>query len=523
MKNILLIYLNPIDWASIAAPPYGLEILASVVVKLPVNVTIENPFIYENPVQYTIELLQKHKPDLIGLSIRNMDNMAHVWDGEDSGEIASRCFIDEIEPVIRCIKANTTAEIVCGGVGFSIAPRALLKKFGLQYGIKGPGENTFEALVKCLIHEQDIETFVLNNTRELSGMVYVSGNIEIENEIFDTININNDNSEIKRVKEYCADWTGTTPVRVSYGCKGKCAYCVERNEAGNVHWRNLDNIIKEIEAVGKEGQRIWLACSELNSPDEGPVMKLCDCIIKNQIRNTFSAYFLPSNFSAELYRMLIKSGFVDNSICFGLTHVTDSILKANNIPFRRKNIEDTMDILCSCGAKGLTIGFIIGLPGENEETLDELAEWVIRTSKRFGKDFRCFVNSGVRIYPNTPMQRYADKTYSSHLYGQKEDYDLLKPLVFSDYLAPKIMLEKLLSKTRTAEGLVSAYNLGNDLLKDKPEVFIYLQKAFIFKSVHKYDSASECLNTALEYTVRPDSRRKINAEIIKLRVLSKKS
>lgn len=523
MKNILLIYLNPIDWASIAAPPYGLEILASKIAELPVSITIENPFIYEDSVQYTITLIQKHKPDLIGLSFRNMDNMAHVWNSDDKGTdgIDSRCFIDEVEPVIRAIVSNTTAEIVCGGAGFSIAPKAFLKKFNLRYGIKGPGENTFAALVKCLVKEQNLKAFVLNNSKELSGMVYVSSEVEVENEIFGLIDINQDG--IKRVKEYCAEWTGTTPVRVSYGCKGKCNYCVEGNQTENVYWRKLDNIIEEIANIGKEGQKIWLACSEFNYPDESSAMQLCNRIIDNNIKNIFLSYFLPRNFSSELYKKLIEAGFVDNSICFGLTHISDYILKENDIPFRRKNIEETMDILCTCGAKGTTIGFILGLPGENKETLDELAEWVVQTSKRFGKSFRCFVNSGVRIYPNTPMQVYADQRYSSHLYGQENEYDLLKPLVFSGYLPPKAMLEKFLSKTRTAEGLVSAYNMGNDLLKDQSAVFIYLQKAYIFKFMHKYDNAMACLNTALEYATLPDSRRQINVEIMKLRVLTKKT
>jgi radical SAM superfamily enzyme YgiQ (UPF0313 family) len=516
-----LIYLNPIDWASTAAPPYGLEILASSIAKLPVNVIIDNPFIYEDPVQYTISLLQKYTPDLIGLSFRNMDNMAHVWNCDDkhSEEIASRCFVDEVEPIIYAIAKNTPAEIICGGAGFSIAPKAFLKKFNLQYGIKGPGEETFTALVKCLVEERDLKTFVLSNFRELSGIVYISDNGEVENEIFGSIKENK--NEIKRIKEYSAEWTGTTPVRVSHGCIGKCSYCVERNQTSNVHWRELDNIIEEIKIIGKEGQRIWLACSELNSPDESYAMKLCNSIIDNKINNTFSSYFLPINFSDELYMKLIEAGFIDNSICFGLTHVTDSILKENNIPFRRKNIEETMNILCSHGAKGITIGFILGLPGESKETLDELAEWVVQTSKRFGKGFRCFVNSGVRIYPNTPMQEYANQSYCDRLYGQRSDYDLLKPLVFSDYLPPKHILEKFLIQTRAAEGLVSAYNMGNDLLKDQPEVFIYLQKAHIFKSLHKYESAMTCLNTALKHATLQGSRRQINVEIIKLRVLSK--
>ena len=77
------------------------------------------------------EILLAFKPDIIGLSCRNIDNM------EASG---SRYFIDGYQKIVARLRARSKALIICGGSGFTIMPKQILAALGADYGIVGEGE-----------------------------------------------------------------------------------------------------------------------------------------------------------------------------------------------------------------------------------------------------------------------------------------------------------------------------------------------------------------------------------------------
>jgi len=514
MINILLLYLNPIDWASVAAPPYGLEILAASVADLPVSVCIENPFLSEDPIRFVSSLLNTKEYDIIGLSIRNLDNMAHVWEmqGDDSDSINSRCFLDDILPVVGIINKTYKGLVLCGGAGFSVAPIELLRLFGLRYGVCGPGEETFHILVKEMIDNNNIDSYIAANYKNLPGMVFENGS--------DSQTVSNLlNTKVEhRHLAYNAEWIGHVPVRISYGCNGQCVYCVERNSKNGVLFRTVDEVVTEIECVGKQGKSIWLACSEANMPNEHFIIELCDVLVERNIKNQFTSYFVPKNFTQTMYEKLICAGFTSHSICLGITHISNKILEKNEILYRKKDIEKTLDIFHNNKAEGVTLGVILGLEGEDEKTLSELAEWIVQTSKKFGAGFRCFINSGVRIYPYTPLSmKINDSDFSSKLYGQKPPFDLLRPLVYSCYETPRTILEKFLDMTKEAKGIVTAYNKGNAIMQDDKEVFINYQKAMLCKSSKKYDLADRYLETAYQKAILHENKRIITLERMKLR------
>lgn len=521
MKKIALVYLNPIDWASIAAPPYGLEILASCISELPVKTTIYNPFLDDDPIHGINQFLQNFNPDLVGISIRNIDNLAHVWESSDRSNdvITSRCFLNDIAPIIQTIKDSSRADIIVGGAGFSIAPVEILKRFDLTYGIKGPGEDAFFQLVKCIVQEKNLEYFVKDNYMSLSGMIYRNDKTILENEIAPDLYLYS--GSLNRTKEYSANWTGTTPVRVSYGCIGKCSYCVERNTKAGVLWRNLDDIVDEIVAIGYEGQNIWLTCSEFNMPNSDIPTKLCDKLIEKGINNRYSSYFLPIGFSIDFYNKLIQAGFIDQSICLGITHISDNILNKNQCVFRKNDIKKTIDIFHAAGAKSITIGIILGLPGENQDTINELSEWVIETSEIFGDGFYCYINSGARIYPNTPLESYATISNIDHIFGQTPPYDILEPLVYSNYMSPTELLNVFFEKTKKAKGHISSYNQGNKFMKDDPQVIINMQKAWCYREIQQYEKSNQYFERALDVSKLKENRQKINIEILKNNISKK--
>jgi hypothetical protein len=90
-----------------------------------------------------IDLLEKHSleslaglirdfgPRLIGLSIRNVDNME---------ALETKTYVNGYQQLISAIREMTSAEIILGGSGFTIFPAELMEALDADYGIVGDGE-----------------------------------------------------------------------------------------------------------------------------------------------------------------------------------------------------------------------------------------------------------------------------------------------------------------------------------------------------------------------------------------------
>ncbi len=71
-------------------------------------------------------------PDLIGISIRNIDNV---------DTLAAKSFIPGYERIVRLVRDRTAVPIVLGGSGFSIFPGELMSLLGADFGVVGEGES----------------------------------------------------------------------------------------------------------------------------------------------------------------------------------------------------------------------------------------------------------------------------------------------------------------------------------------------------------------------------------------------
>lgn len=516
--KILFLYLNPFDWASIAAPPYGLEIICNHLKHhfTDVETKIFNPFIDEG--NSLGQLINEYNPELIGLSMRNLDNMANVWSGkaEETNGIKTKGFISRIRDMVLKIKKVTDADIFVGGAGFSIAPELILKRIGLDIGIAGPGEKTICKMVCAMKKGRELREFITKERENLRGIVYLS-ECGVVKELPEHCMEQNKLECFEREEQYDHTWTGTVPVRVSTGCSGKCSFCVEGALFKNVEYRNNSDIIDEINLIKESDAAIWLACSELNFPSEEKVIDLCRSIMEAGIKKKFSSYFLPAPFSVEMYNVLKGVGFIEHSICFGIIHVSDDILQRNGASFRRKDIDAVVEIFKKVGAKGFTCGCMLGLPGETKETLDEMVAWMKEMDAIFEDGFRCSYNCGVRIYPNTPLAEEVTlgKYDDQHLYGNRDDADLLEPLVYSCPFSPEEINRYIKTKIEDCKGVISSYNMGNEMMSDDCNVIIDWQKA---QYLQREGNVVESLNRLLKAYKRSEIqlvKNKLMVEIVK--------
>lgn len=87
------------------------------------------------------ENIQKVQPDIIGLSVRNID---------DQVSYQPRFLLEPVKAIVSTCRQNSEAKIVLGGAGYSIFPRHALAYLGADMGIQGEGEGSFVTLLDRL-------------------------------------------------------------------------------------------------------------------------------------------------------------------------------------------------------------------------------------------------------------------------------------------------------------------------------------------------------------------------------------
>ncbi|MEK6621713.1 MAG: cobalamin B12-binding domain-containing protein, partial [Planctomycetota bacterium] len=87
--------------------------------------------------------LQDFNPDVIGISIRNIDNLTYH---------KSVFYMPGIRRIVDFLKTRTSAPLVVGGSGFSIFPEEVLRYLALETGIVGEGETAFVQLLDVIEH-----------------------------------------------------------------------------------------------------------------------------------------------------------------------------------------------------------------------------------------------------------------------------------------------------------------------------------------------------------------------------------
>ncbi len=103
----------------------------------------------------TERTVREFQPDLIGISLRNLDNSSYL---------DPQWALPTTKEVIQRIRAVTNAPIVCGGPGFSLLPKECFKFLEPDLGVAGDGGEVFAQLADSLDSGESYEN--------LPGLVY---------------------------------------------------------------------------------------------------------------------------------------------------------------------------------------------------------------------------------------------------------------------------------------------------------------------------------------------------------------
>jgi radical SAM superfamily enzyme YgiQ (UPF0313 family) len=386
MKKVLLVNCNT-EKLPYPVPPLGLCLISAY---------LEDSWdvsIYDCMFDEGVGLMQRvvdFDPDYIGFSIRNIDST-----------MSDNCtyYIDDLlSRIIHPVLKVTTAKIILGGSGFSIFPQELMELTNADYGIIGEGETAFR---KLLIKLDKVESNFPSEQGRLESKAnrIIKSNTnhpEILADKFSTID--------QRINFSPYRERGAYSIQTKRGCSHGCIYCTYPLLEGKAfRTRDPKDIVDEIDQAHERLGDIMFEFvdSTFNDP-KGHAESICREIIRRKIKVRLRTMGInPRNASEELFKFMKEAGFVQ--IDATPDTASPTLLKSLGKGFSLDEVRQMATTIRKFDLPTMWF-FLFGGPGENEDTFKETIDFI---DKYINPDDLVYMASGLRIYPNTPLEKIA--------------------------------------------------------------------------------------------------------------------
>jgi anaerobic magnesium-protoporphyrin IX monomethyl ester cyclase len=184
-------------------------------------------------------------------------------------------------------------------------------------------------------------------------------------------------------------------VVTSRGCPGGCTFCIKHVSYQNcIRLRSPQSIMQEIEMLYGLGLRNVHMYTDLFTVNRDQVMGLCKLIIESGIRIKWTCNSRVDFVDQELLHMMARAGCF--MISWGIESGSEQILRGVHKGTRLDQVVRAIRWSKQAGIRNWGY-FIIGLPGETEESIQE----TIAFSKKLPLDVVLFHIAAP--YPGTPF------------------------------------------------------------------------------------------------------------------------
>ena len=303
-------------------------------------------------------------------------------------------------PVIEMVefirKHNPAVKIVVGGPLIANHARnnqgdtfsAALADLGADiYVIEGQGEATLARIVECLKHDgslSEIPNLAYFEKGKLRRTTTVPENNSLDENFIDW-------------RSFASETTGATlQTRTARSCAFKCSFCNYPSRAGALTLTSLAVLERELDSMHELGgvQNVVFIDDTFNVPF--PRFKeICRLMIRKDYRFNWFSYFRCSNSDEEAIDLMAQSGC--KGVFLGIESGSPTILTNMNKAATVEKYATGIELLRRYGI--LTFGsFIIGFPGETDETVAETIDFVRETKPDYYRAQMWYCE------PGTPIQ-----------------------------------------------------------------------------------------------------------------------
>ncbi len=325
-------------------------------------------------------LLAAFRPEIIGISCRNIDNT-------DAGD--PLFFISSYRELIGWLRRQCPAVIVCGGAGFTIMPERIFAALEPDYAVVGEGER-FGLLVEALDRGDDPESVpgVMCRAEPREPPPPWSGG---QARLF--------RPEADHLGLYTGQG-GMLNLQTKRGCRFSCIYCPYPRIEGKRHrCFDPDEVAATALALQAAGARYLFVTDSAFNGDLDHSLRVARAFRKAGLAIPWGGFFAPVRMPPEYFAILAECGL--RHVEFGTETLSPAMLETLRKPFR---VEDVLAAHGQARAAGIHTAhyFLLGGPGESADTVRESLDTIERLDRGV---FFFFI--GIRIYPHTSLHGLA--------------------------------------------------------------------------------------------------------------------
>ncbi len=354
-----------------------------------------------------LQAVEKFAPDLLSISLRNIDNV-DSFSGEDGW------YLRRVKDFISELRKTVKLPIVIGGPALTIMPEAIAEYLAVDHAIIGEGERSLPQLVDKLAAGEPAPKIIERN-------VPLSGD-DFSAPLFDP-----------QLVDFYLQQSGMVNLQTKRGCPYRCSYCSYPHLEGNrFRSRNPVLVADELAQLRQEYgvERVFFTDSVFNDP-QGEYLKLIEEMLRRDLGMQWSAFFRPQGIGRAELALMKKAGL------YALELGTDAGANQTLAGIDKGLcFEDIFAVNQACLEERLPAAHFVmfGGPDEDDASVTEGLENMAQLGASV-----VFAFSGIRIHPGSPLhQRAIDDSIIN------AETSLLKPIYyFSPNIDRKRMEERI--------------------------------------------------------------------------------
>ncbi len=399
--KVLLVYGNTYEFLS--PPPIGISLLTKPLRDAGHEVHVLDFMKVKNTDALLAAALEKHKPDLVGFSLRNIDTQKYL-------DIQ-----DFIPDYVRWVNiANRRAPTIIGGSAVMSMPEEMFEHVGATYGMVGQGDKALPMFLEELKNRtSDFQT---------PGVMWRdNGNVRCNNGL---LNGYSDGGTIDwsviDFKRYRKSYFNCCVITKT-GCPHRCLFCDAGASFGTT-WapRKPEAILEDLRRDAREYKFNRLDYFFIDALFNEPLSwskSLLETIIRSELKICFSVVIEPTTIDREFARLLRRAGCL--MVTTLLNSMDDEILVKMRRPFTVESVNRTFELFEEERINYMP-QFLMGGPGETRETITKN-----RSHLKRWKPLLVDAGYGLRILPKAGLRDVAIKDGVI-----EESTDLLKPTFY---------------------------------------------------------------------------------------------
>jgi radical SAM superfamily enzyme YgiQ (UPF0313 family) len=403
MARVLLINSNRFrhPWPVI---PFGALCVATNLEKKNNIVSFLDLCFSENCKEDISKSINDFKPEVIGISIRNID---------DTGGYNVHFLLKDVkDEVIDPCKKHFNGPIVIGGPSVGISGLEMLDYFDLEYAIRGDGEAVMPEFVARIESRQSpvgLQGLIIRRNKQI-----IQDEEPYRIKDLDSLPFPEPTHflDLKKYKKFGSP----VHIQTKRGCALRCSYCTyNKIEGKRYRLRTPRLVADEIEILVRETgiTHVEFTDSIFNIPLSHAKEVLKELIPRKLKLTLHTMGLSPAAIDDELLELMKTAGF--NEVDVGAESLNDTILKNLSKDFTSADIKNTASLLRSRKIP-VTWFLMLGAPDETSETVRDTLETMGKMASRWDL---VFISTGIRVYNGAP---FADEILKNHKHCTTDNF-----------------------------------------------------------------------------------------------------